>query len=546
MPQRALNCDGLNFTSPTLRPIRGATVEIVDATNNAVLGTDVTDASGDYAATVDPNTDVFVRVRSELKQAGSPSWDVEVRNNTLSTNLPLAQRPLYFLDSATFNTGAADSTRDVLGGTGWTGMGFGGTRAAAPFAVMDTIYAMLQMVVTEADPTVNFPPLDAFWSPDNRTTPGTGNLLDDIDAGNIGLSFFVGGSIGAIVILGEDGGDFDEFDTHIIAHEWGHYLEDRLSRSDSLGGPHSFTDQLDMRLAFGEGFGQAIAGMGLDEPVYCDALWAGGALRGFGFNLEDIQNLAPMQTLGTRGWFNEFSIAMLLYDLWDNDNDGADSMSIGFAPIYAVLTDEQSTTDALTTVFSFFAALKSLPNAETAFIDGLLAQENIVGPGISPFGVGETNDGGATPGTDVLPIYTDIALTATEQVCVSNQFNFGRFGNYLSNSRFLRLDLAQTGPVTITVDTVNPPTTPTAGFDCTASVTDPQNRTHSDPDVNVWRDGLLVGQGVSCEPNQEIGTTGSLTPGTYVIELVEFRHDDPGTVNPGNFSQVCFDITVSP
>lgn len=529
-------CDGLNFGAIQVRPIRGATVEIVDPANNMRIASTATDDSGFYSLTVAADNNVFVRVRSELKRTGAPSWDVEVRNNTVNTGVALGQRPMYFLDSAQFNTGTENRTQDLLATTGWDGTGFSGVRAAAPFSVLDVVYKMMRRVVLEADPATDFPALDVFWSPDNNSSTGTGNILADIDVGDIGTTSYIGGNIGSMFLLGKDGDDIEEFDDHVIAHEWGHYFEDKFSRSDTTGGRHSFGDRLDMRLAFGEGFGNAISGIGLDDPSYCDTLWSGGVLRGFGFDLETVSSGLP-------GWFNEFSVSSLIYDLWDSDVDGVDTMSIGFEPIFEVLTGPQKSGSAFTSAFTFFEALKAQPQAETAFIDALLAQQLITAVGIDAFARSESNDAGGRP--DVLPVYTDITLNNTVQICANSQFDGDSSGNKLSEYRYLTFVLNNPRALTFTVDTVNPPTQPSAGFDCTASTTDPENLTHSDPDFQVWSGGRLFAEGLSCEPNREVVTSGVLPAGTYVIDLNDFRHGDPRSNTPGGFpQQICFDVTI--
>ena len=392
---------------------------------------------------------------------------------------------------------------------------------------------MMQLVVAE-DPTMVFPPLDAFWSPDNRTTAGTGNFADDIDNGRLdGVSFYLGGSVSGLFLLGEAGVDTEEFDDHVIGHEWGHYFEDKFSRSDSIGGSHSLGDQLDMRLAFGEGFATALSGMGLG-PTYCDTF------GNTGFDI-DIEN----ENGGVDGWFNESSVMKILYDLWDNNDEGGfDPMSIGFGPIYDVMTGAQASTPAFTSIFSFATALKALPNPETAFIESQLAREDINGPGINIYGDAEMNDAG-TP-DDVLPVYTDITLGNTERICSNSQFDNNRSGNKLSEIRYFRLNLQSPTTLTFTVDTVNPDSTPSAGYDCTtAPSTDPEIREHSGPDFQLWRSGQLLMQAWSCEPNQEVATSGLLTPGDYVIDLAEFRYADPDSRI--NFPpQSCFDVTVTP
>jgi hypothetical protein len=290
------SCDGLNFAGIQLRPIRQVTVQLLDETGTTVLDTAVSDDSGAYALTANASTNVMLRVRAELKKGGSPSWDVEVRNNvdTEPTPVPLAQRPMYVMDSSVFDSGVTNQTLDMTAETGWSGSGFTGARVAAPFSVLDSIYSAMSLVVA-ADPTASFAPLDAFWSPDNVSSRGTGTPDENIASGEIGTSFYGGNQL---FLLGAEGDDIEEFDDHVIVHEWGHYFEDNFSRSDSIGGSHGIGNQLDMRLAFGEGWATAFSGIALDDPMYCDTFWAGNTLRGFRI---DIESGNP----GTEGWFND-------------------------------------------------------------------------------------------------------------------------------------------------------------------------------------------------------------------------------------------------
>ncbi len=530
------NCLGLNFTNVQQRPIRQATVQLVDATTNAVIASVVSDDTGLYSLTGPQNPEVFVRVRTELKNGAN--WDVEVRNNVVDPNDPnppaLAARPIYVLDGSTFNTGTSGQTRDLTATTGWGGASYTGTRAAAPFSILDSIYEGMLLIRGE-DATATFAPLDAFWSPDNSTTQGSGTFDQRADSGEIGTSFY---TQNMLFLLGNDGDDAEEFDDHVIVHEWGHYFEDNFSRSDSIGGAHGVGDQLDMRVAFGEGFATALAGIALNDPQYCDTLWFGGVLTGFEIDIENDRE-QPV------GWYNEISMLALIYDLWDTANDGADTSSIGLGPIYDTMIGSQATGGAFTSIFTFATYLKQQGTGQDAFIDALLTDHDVNPSGIDIYGSTELNDGPGTP-DDVLPVYTEITLGNTQQICVNNQFDSGRDGNKLSEHRYLRFDLAVPSQLTFTMDTVNPPSTPSPGFDCnTAPETDPEIHQHSDPDFLVWRDGQLWVVGFSCEPNSEIAmTSGLLQAGTYVIDINEFRHEDEQTVNPFP-GQVCFDFTVS-
>ena len=556
------NCQGLAFPSTRPRPIRGATIQAFRASDNALLAETTSDDTGAYSFTIDSQLSIFLRVRAELKRSGSPSWDVEVRDNTSDTGLMLNQRPLYALDTQVFNSGVVDMTRDILATTGWGGTSYTGVRAAAPFSILDTIYDSIQLVLT-ADPTVNFAELDAFWSVNNSSVQGMGSDAENLDSGELGGSFYtrirdeMNSQItySSLFLLGMDGDDTEEFDVNVIAHEWGHYFEDNLSRSDSLGGIHALGQRLDARLAFGEGWGTAIAGMATGNPIYCDTEDPDpplGSSSGFGVNLESPN---PLFT-GIKGWYNEIVVMSLLYDLWDTNVDGVDTDSIGFLPIYNVMTNEQSNTDALTSIFSFMTAIKA-QNSEP-FIDALLVDNGIT-TSLDDFGSNETNDSDPiTNVNDVLPIYTNLAPTGvTVNICTNNQFdrrdgNITRDGNKLAERRYLRIDIPSDGNYLLRAENSNPVEIAPPNFDCEAvfdnNPNDPNAHRYSDPDFLLFSTeqfgpGSVISGG-ACTPNvEEVGPV-NLTAGTYIMDLSEFRFADEDTVS--SFSRSCFDVSVTP
>lgn len=527
------NCNGLDYSSVERRPVRGATVQLIDAESNALIDSTVSAESGAYSFSSAGQRQVFVRVRAELKKAGSPSWDVEVRNNTSNTHTALSNRPLYVLDSSAFNTGSSNRSLDLIAATGWDGNSYSSTRAAAPFAILDTIYASLSLVLG-ADAEVSFAPLDVFWSVNNSTVK-----RNNVNTGEFGTSFY-DPNINSLFLLGKADDDTEEFDSHVIAHEWGHYFEDNFSRSDSIGGPHGLGDRLDMRLAFGEGWATALSGMALDSRMYCDTSGSGQS-RGFGINLESNDVFGPP------GWFNELSVVSIMYDLWDSpllDDDGG---SLGFTPLFEVFLDEQRNTPAFTSVFSFMAALKSRNPDRISFIDSLMAQHNINGTGA--YGSYESNDS-KNPGDapDVLPIYTDITPDGTVvQLCSNDLIDLNHDGNKLAVHRYLRLPLAEPGRYRVHVDTINPESSPPSDFDCSDpdNRNDPELRKYSDPDFYVLRRGQIVFAGESCTANSETALSGTLPVGDYLIDLLEFRYADKETPS-GYPEQTCFGISVSP
>jgi hypothetical protein len=546
----APNCNGLNFNATIPRPIRGATVQLINA-SGSVIDSTVSSESGAFSfANVNANTMVRLRVRAELKRQGSPSWDVEIRDNVVDPSDPspprLGSRPLYTLDGTNFNTGSANVTRNLTAPTGWGTNSYTGDRSAAPFAILDSIYSAIQFVLT-ADATTTFAPLDAFWSVNNTSTES-----DDIDSGALGTSFY-SRSIDSLFLLGDATDDTEEFDRHVVLHEWGHYFEDSFSRSDSLGGHHALGERLDARLAFGEGWATAFAAMAIDNPVYCDTGPAASS-GGFTFNVES-------GNFGVQGWFNELSVITLIYDLWDTNDEGNDPGSIGFGPIYNVMTGPQAFTEAFTTVFSFAAELRmSLALADQTFLDSQLDGEEIASAGLDIWGSKEINDSNdindPNPRLDVLPVFTDIAPDGTPLRICSNAHsdqrkdidgNRERHGNKLSEYRYLRLAVGTQSRYSLVMDTVDPVSAPPEGFDCSdpANVDEPNIHMHSDPDISLWQAGQLVWLGFSCEANREETTTNTLSVGTYVLDIREFRYADPDS--PQDFPErTCFDVTVSP
>ncbi|HNP35080.1 MAG TPA: PKD domain-containing protein [Woeseiaceae bacterium] len=533
-----VDCRGLNFALPPIvKPIRGATVQLLAGNSDTVLASTVSNAAGDYGfASVPGGTNVRLRILAELKQIGVPGWDVEVRDNfdDRLTPAPLPARPLYAVDGAPFNTGGGNVTdKNLTATTGWGTNSYTGDRAAAPFAILDTIYAGMQLVLgTDANSV--FPPLDAYWSVNNTSIDG------DVAAGEIGTSFYTGNPDGgpanpSLFLLGDAADDTEEFDDHVVLHEWGHYFEDNFSRSDSIGGPHALGESLDPRVAFGEGFATALAAIGLDEPQYCDT-GAPGTTAGFGINAETADSGKDP------GWFNEISVITLLYDLYDTnidtDGSGTDAGSIGFEPIFATMLGAQKNTAAFTTIFSFASALRSsLPDmADVLFLDSQLEREKISSAALDEWG---TNEGNQPNGArDVLPVYKMLQANGGDTICTNSDFDRpDRTGNKLAERRYFQLAV----PVTDTYDVVvrsetNPPIT-----------ADPDDLDQSDPDIYIYANGVLVAVGDSGEENQEVFTTQSVLQAgqTYAVDLHEFRFADDETTPASYPEQICFNVSFT-
>ncbi len=528
------SCRGLDLTNPVLRDMRGVPVQILDAANN-VLDETTSGSDGSYSfSNVPASTDVRIRARAELQSSGPATWDVQVIDNvdTSANPPPLSQRPLYVTQWPLFNTGTGDILdADFTARTGWDASSgvYTGDRAAAPFAIL---YAILKAMetVAEVDPTVTFPELDVYWSVNNTLA-----AANDVDNGELTTSFY---TQSGLYLLGDANVDTEEFDELITVHEWGHYFEDMLSRSDSLGGSHVIGEPLDLRLAFSEGFASALASIALENPIYCDTSAPMLTGRSVFLDMEFFNS-------GPQGWFNEGSVATLIYDLWDTNADGTDNGSIGFGPIYETMVGPHRVTDAFTTIFSFAAELRPmLDDAERAFLDSQLNRENIDTSNVTIWGDGQQTipSGMVNSGRDILPVYTEVPTNGSvANVCVNNDYldTIDGVFNKLSDWRYLRFETPVNSRWRITV-TANPAPPPT-------SDTDPNVRDDADPDIYVWQGDRRVAFGVDDVPDEPLHTetvdTMTLAAGDYAVELIEYRYVDGLTASDFP-SQVCYDVTI--
>ena len=494
---------GLDYAATTELPAREIVVELLTA-GQAVLVTTTTDGNGNYTLTAPANLSVFVRAKSQSRRSSSPTRNLRVLNNTNGN-------ALYVLDSATFNTGTANQTRNLLALSGWGGSSYNGTRAAAPFAVLDTLYAAAEFVRVNGSSSLNLPPLDAYWSPENKPTPG--NVSDGNITTTLYRSSSSAGTPAGIYILGFENNDTDEYDQHILAHEFNHFLEGAIGRTDTPGGTHSLNERLDLRLAFSEGFANAFSAMVLNDPVYSESFGARQAQR-FSFDLES--NVAA-----PAGWFNEASIQSLAWDLFDAPADGLDAVALGYLPLFEAFTGPLKSGAALTSFYPLLASVRGRAGAPVAAIDALAAAQEI--DGVGDYGSGETNNGSVLQS---LPVYSTLVLNGGAQTVCGTR-TAGTF-NTLGNRLFLRFTLPAAGTVTILAQ--YEPFNSTAPFLVSA-----------DPDIVLYEAGFLDSAETTTPDVEDL--TRALQAGEYVIEVYEYSHVDPSaSQRRGN---TCFNVTVT-
>jgi hypothetical protein len=496
---------GLNYANTSAQPIREAVVELIQS-GGGTLATTTTDSNGNYSLTAPANTSVFVRVQAQSRKTTTPARNIRVQNNTNGN-------ALYVLDSAVFNSGTTNQTKDLFAGSGWGGTNYTGIRGAAPFAILDTLLAAARFVVDNGNATLDLPGLDVFWSPQNNSSSG------DVTLGQIESTLYTTGSTGGpaagIYVLGDENVDTDEYDQHVLAHEFQHFLEDTISRTESPGGPHSPNDRLDLRVAFSEGFANAFSAMVLNDPLYSDSLGSQQSRR-FSFSMES-------NATSPAGWYNEASIQSVTWDLYDAATDGSDAVALGYKPMYEALTGRLRSGPALTSVYPFITDLKGQAGAPVAAIDTLVTSQGM--RVTDAWGTGETNDGSLPR---VLPLYAQLTLNGGPQsVCGTSAV--GTY-NKIGNRFFLRFSLAAARAVTVRAQYTSIGST--APF-----------APEPDPDIVLYNNGFL---GIAeSTANGEETLTRTLEAGEYVIEVYEWSHLDPTYSAAERRGDTCFNVSVT-
>ena len=407
-----ITASGLNYTGTTQKPVRNVYIEARRATDNRKVGSTYTDDNGAFVLDVPQSvSDYTIGVYSRLK---SPAFRVVDNTN---------RSAIYMAATSQFqNTGDGVTLPNINLQSGWSGTNGGGsysgTRAAAPFALLDSIYEAALKIKTER-PSINFPTLYINWSVNNIAA---GN---DPASGQIGTSHY-NPETGQLYILGKSNADTDEYDKHVVVHEFGHYIEDRLGRSDSIGGSHGVGDLMNMTVAFGEGWGNSLSAMIFDpEITYLDSMSNRQQTIGVSMNMEN-------GTDPNKGWYSEVSVQQILFDIYDSNSDSGDNISLGLGPVMDVMINEQKTTPALTSIFSFVKAMKTRFPAEVTSLDDLVATKDIQ-PVQDIYGTGETNDGGMPM---ALPIYN--ALTMNGSAVATRIAGYAYNYNEAENTRYYR------------------------------------------------------------------------------------------------------------
>jgi hypothetical protein len=491
----------LDFSKIEKRPARSVVVEIVDANSKETLVNTSTDEAGDYAAEVPLGSNVFVRLRPILLTgAPFPSNVIGILDNTQDDAEVVGIRPPFIASVERI-------TENIHAPSGWSGAGYTGARLAAPFAILDTVHTNI-LKIRSVDSSAVFPTLPIFWSPQNIGVPGDRKL------GQVGGTHFVGYTDKEgkrhreIYLLGKASNDTDEFDHHVISHEFGHYLQDAFSRDDSIGGQHSMNERIgvDMRLAFSEGWGNAWAAIALNDKTVANTLVPNEFL-GYSIDVSAGGRVNP-------GWFNELSVTKLFWDMNARPE-------IGFKPIWNSIRSGMTKSSALTSIHSFAFDLAQANPSLAVPLAAVLSDQKVALP-TDPYGTGETNFGAPEIST-VNPIYMRYAGLGSKlpEVCVSNKADPSKAQNRIGEIRYVRITLpAGARTISVTKNAATPTTT--------------------NPDFIFYGPN---GEGLSANsnvPNSEIARGELKVAGEFVLAITDETFGSDATPRVA-----CFDVVVN-
>ncbi len=326
-----LGPDGLDLSQPVMVPIREARIDVFDPLTGEVFSVGGTDRHGNFRAVLPFGSDSILRALSQ-----SSDSVLTVADNTrggaiyfVSTEIDAEVSPLLVASDA--------------------------TRASGAFNILEVVRQGNDFLL-EIDPDLRVPNLNVFWSPNNRAVAG------NIEAGQIGGTFF-NAETNTAFMLGDRATDSDEFDDSVILHEYAHLLATQFSRDDSPGGAHLLGDVLDPRVAWSEGWANFFSAWVRDNPIYRDSLGFGGESV-LEHNLEDNVIIGDQP-----GYWSEFSIHSILWDLADSSPDTGDNFQVPFDAIWEAFL--QLSDDSFVYVPSFLDRLTSLLPAEAFGIEQL-------------------------------------------------------------------------------------------------------------------------------------------------------------------------------
>ena len=342
-----------------LKPARFVDVEVRSAGGDTCYGRGRTDADGDYALLVTPPDGSQIEVAVHSRTTSDPTRQITVHEGYPPGVDIHSLNNVFCAASAAFAaaTGTHDLTVPYASGPS--------NRPSIGFGVLDVLVTCWDRAVAALGAPL--PALQAYTQLGNN-------------AGLYNPSYY-NGSTSTIALLGgaaglPDNSDTDYFDNAVIAHEFVHFLDDKIGFNWSRGGAHH-GELLEPNFAWSEGSATGFGQLLLQSIWYTDSYKTTGAAL-FTINVENVTQF------DNNGLGDEFSMAEILWDLGDDtttvgDADG-DGVNVALADLIAALASFDPDTDGpyiglfLARVVALSPSVTS--GAMSAFLAGAGGSEN--------------------------------------------------------------------------------------------------------------------------------------------------------------------------
>lgn len=356
-----------DYENSIAMPVKKCKVLVTD-NSGKVVAVAFTDLEGKYSISTEvPSGDYFLIAVAETEYGA-----IRVQDNVQANSV-------YGVNSELFSLVDRDIqlTLDMRAESGWSGTNaegsYLGPRASAPFAIIHYIQLAEQKFMGNR----KLSPLIVNWSSNNRSVSG------DKTKGEIGTSHWDGQQM---YLRGEVGVNADEYDSHVIIHEWMHYFHDAVGRSDSPGGSHNLGEAKDPRLSFSEGLANAGSCLALGQGSFMIDVY--GPKQNLFFGGIDLEDRSSYPATG---WYSEMALSYLLYDFFDLANDADDLLGFDPDELGDLLMD-QAATAVPSTIFSFVDSLKK---SRPAAVSEIVQMAHATGiQATDKFGASELDNGG--------------------------------------------------------------------------------------------------------------------------------------------------------
>lgn len=475
-------------------PVRGAQIEALGEDDSVIYST-VTSENGEYSVVVPAGTPLRIRVWARIEDTDRGQWQARVIDNT-------HHDATYAIRSKLIEAVETNTVINIHAASDWGNPAYKTQRASAPFAILDALYDGFTML-SQVEHTI-FPELSVAWSPANIA------VADDPGEGLIGSSYYtLKDGAPKIYLLGHVDNDADDYDRSVILHEFGHFVMDHISRSDSVGGGYSRGAALDLRVSFNEAISNVFAALIDQQPKYFDAYGNQQAsVQVFDLELHDSQ---------VNGWYSTEALSWLIYDIVDDVDDEGDSVSLGWKGLHEALT-APSTLEfpGAMSIYSFLQTALSL-NPDSADAIHSLAERHAIFAE-DAYGTGENDSAGSSV---TLPIYRFLTPGTPLNVCSDS---FLSDFNGADVHRLIQFEIVQKGVYSVTATRNGGPLA------------------NANPEFVVYHQGDVKLAGFSGAPNRE-QTSHLLDEGVYLLDVFERSNADHV---PHNGGLACFDISILP